>query len=85
MISSPRPEMQRFGPQHAEGSSQTTSVFVADPEAHFTIAVAEEANIIHPLKHEDYNAVGYLAEDCEGHRWYFGNYRPGQFWDNQPS
>ena len=24
---------------------------------------------------------GYMVEDIEGHQWYFGNYRPGAYWE----
>jgi hypothetical protein len=25
----------------------------------------------------------YIAEDLEGHQWYFGNYRPGAHWSQE--
>ena len=44
-----------------------------DVDAHHARAVAAGANVIRPL--EDSPDAGmrlYTAEDCEGHRWMFG-------------
>ncbi|WP_216362540.1 hypothetical protein [Bowmanella denitrificans] len=38
------------------------------------------AEIIQPLQDEEYGARGYMVKDPQGHMWYFGNYRPGQYW-----
>jgi uncharacterized glyoxalase superfamily protein PhnB len=81
MVSSPKPGSERFGPRHPRGGPTSLSVYVADPDAHHRRAVAAGARIVQQPKDEEYGARGYAAEDPEGHRWYFGNYRPGQFWE----
>ncbi len=83
MVSSPKPEMQRVAANTA-GQVCTLSVYVADPDQHHAQAVAAGAKVIRPLQDEDYGARGYMAEDLEGHQWYFGNYRPGGYWENPP-
>ncbi len=67
---------QRRLPAAAHG----LSVHVADPDAHYATAKAAGARIVAELHDADYGARGYEAEDLEGHRWYFGNYRPGGYW-----
>jgi len=81
MVSSPKPEDRRLSPRALAGSAQALSVFVPDPEAHHKRAVAAGARIIRPLQTEEYGARGYMAVDPEGHMWYFGNYRPGEYWE----
>jgi uncharacterized glyoxalase superfamily protein PhnB len=81
MVSSPKPEDRRVSPRALAGSAQALSVFVPDPDAHHKRAVAAGARIIRPLQTEEYGARGYMAVDPEGHMWYFGNYRPGEYWD----
>lgn len=81
MISSPKTDDRRVGPKALPGSSQVLSVFVPDPDAHHEVAVAAGARIVRPLRTEEYGARGYMALDPEGHLWYFGNYRPGEYWD----
>ena len=44
------------------------------------VAVAAGAKIVRAPRTEEYGARGYIALDLEGHVWYFGNYRPGEFW-----
>ena len=63
------------------GCAQALSVFIPDPDAHHRRAVFAGAQIIRPLQDEEYGARGYMAVDPEGHMWYFGNYRPGEYWD----
>jgi uncharacterized glyoxalase superfamily protein PhnB len=81
MVGSPRPEERRLAPRALAGLHQTLSVTVANPDAHHARAVAEGARILRPLQDEDYGSRGYMAEDPEGHVWYFGTYRPGAWWD----
>jgi uncharacterized glyoxalase superfamily protein PhnB len=81
MISSAKPEEHRYSPKALPGSSQTLSVFVEDPDAHCRLAVAAGARLVRALRTEDYGARGYMALDPEGHVWYFGNYRPGGYWE----
>ncbi len=80
MVSSPRDD--RLPPGKNGGYEAMLSVFVADPDAHMARAVAAGAIITQPLRDEEYGARGYGVTDLEGHRWYFGNYRPGQYWGN---
>lgn len=81
MVSSPKPEDGRVSPRALSGTAQALSVFVADPDAHHEVAVAAGARIVRPLRTEEYGARGYMAADPEGHFWYFGNYRPGEYWE----
>jgi uncharacterized glyoxalase superfamily protein PhnB len=57
-------------------STQTIYVIVDDADAHHARAVAAGAEIIMPLKDEDYGGRGYSARDPEGHCWTFGTYDP---------
>lgn len=81
MISSPKPEDRRAAPGSLPGIAQALSVFVADPDAHYKIAVAAGARVVRELRTEEYGARGYMVLDPEGHLWYFGNYRPGEYWE----
>ena len=80
MVSSPKPEQGRVAPGEA-GASFGLSVFVADPDAHHARAAAHGAEVVRPPQDEEYGARGYQARDPEGHAWYFGDYRPGAWWD----
>jgi uncharacterized glyoxalase superfamily protein PhnB len=51
-------------------------VIVDDPDAHHERAVAAGAEIVLPLKDEEYGSRGYTARDLEGNLWTFGTYRP---------
>ena len=83
MVSSQKPESGRVGPRQLQGrAAHALSVYVSDPDAHLKQAVAAGARILRPLRDEEYGARGYMAEDLEGHQWYFGNYRPGAYWVN---
>jgi uncharacterized glyoxalase superfamily protein PhnB len=81
MVASPKPEEGRVGPRALSGVSQVLSVVVADPDAHHAVAVAAGAHIVRPLRTEEYGARGYMVRDPEGHVWYFGDYRPGGYWE----
>lgn len=80
MVSSPKPEDRRAGPRSLPAYSQALSVYVADPDLHYARAVEAGAQVIRPLRTEEYGARGYGVLDLEGHPWYFGNYRPGEYW-----
>ena len=82
MISSPKPDEQRLSPRSLAGYSQALSIYVADPDAHYEVAMAAGATLIRPLQTEEYGARGYMVTDPEGHIWYFGNYRPGAYWSD---
>ena len=58
-------------------SIQHTYVAVADPDAHHARAKAAGAKIVMELHDTPYGSRDYACEDPEGHRWYFGTYRPG--------
>jgi uncharacterized glyoxalase superfamily protein PhnB len=79
MVSSPKPDQKRFAPGDA-GASAALSLYVADPDAHCTRARQAGAVILRDLRTEEYGARGYMAQDPEGHVWYFGDYRPGGHW-----
>jgi uncharacterized glyoxalase superfamily protein PhnB len=51
-------------------------VIVDDPDAHQQRAVAAGAEVVVPMKDEDYGSRGYTARDPEGNIWSFGTYRP---------
>ena len=82
MIGSPKPEYGWLSPKAAGGASQAISVCVDDPDAHHAIAVAAGAQVVRELRTEEYGARGYMARDPEGHLWYFGTYRPGEYWES---
>jgi uncharacterized glyoxalase superfamily protein PhnB len=60
------------------GGRNTQSVYciVDNADAHHAQAVAAGADIVMPLKDEDYGGRGYSARDPEGHVWTFGTYDP---------
>jgi uncharacterized glyoxalase superfamily protein PhnB len=79
MVSSARPEEGRVGPRALAGTSAEMCVLVDDPDAHCARARAAGARILQEPR-DEYCARGYLAADPEGHKWYFGTYRPGAYW-----
>jgi uncharacterized glyoxalase superfamily protein PhnB len=83
MISSAKPEDGRVSPKALTGVAQALSVYVVDPDAHHAVSVAAGAQVVRPLRTEEYGARGYMVRDPEGHVWYFGNYRPGEYWENE--
>jgi uncharacterized glyoxalase superfamily protein PhnB len=57
-------------------NTQSLCIYVDDVEAHYAQAKAAGAKIVRELKTSDYGAEhwadqGYMAEDPEGHLWYF--------------
>ena len=81
LISSPKTDDHRVSPKALAGVAQALSVYVADPDAHYKVAIAAGARVIRELRTEEYGARGYMALDPEDHLWYFGNYRPGEYWE----
>jgi uncharacterized glyoxalase superfamily protein PhnB len=79
-VSSANPAQGRASPRALRGVHQSLCVLVDDPDAHHARARAAGAKILQELRDEEYGARGYVAEDPEGHRWYFGTYRPGAHW-----
>ncbi len=56
---------------------QNVYVAIGDPDAHHDRAKAAGARITMSLRDTDYGSRDYGCEDPEGHRWFFGTYRPG--------
>lgn len=56
--------------------SQMCFIFVADVAAHFEKSKQHGAEIVTPLKKQDYGASDYVCRDPEGHIWSFGDYDP---------
>ena len=81
MVSSPKSDMGRVSPRGFSGTSQALSIRIDDPDAHYRRARAEGAAIMRDLRDEEYGSRGYMARDLEGHVWYFGTYRPGEYWE----
>jgi uncharacterized glyoxalase superfamily protein PhnB len=65
-------EMRRY-------NSQSPYLVVDDPDEVYHRALAAGAEIIIPLKDEDYGGRGFTCRDPEGHLWNFGSYDP---WKN---
>jgi uncharacterized glyoxalase superfamily protein PhnB len=64
-------------PEAAGGRcTQTVYAIVDDADAHHAVAIAHGAEVVMPLKNEDYGGRGYAARDPEGHFWTFGTYDP---------
>jgi uncharacterized glyoxalase superfamily protein PhnB len=80
MLATARTQDGCASPRGRSGVSGCTCVRVEDPDAHFARARAAGATILRELRDEDYGSRGYSAADLEGHRWYFGTYRPGEHW-----
>jgi uncharacterized glyoxalase superfamily protein PhnB len=49
---------------------------VSDPDGHHERAAAAGAEVVIPLRDEEYGSRGYSALDLEGNVWSFGTYRP---------
>lgn len=81
MVGSPKAKDHLVSPAGVSGTAQLLSVYVADPDSHYQLAIAAGATVIRELTTEDYGARGYIVKDIEGHVWYFGNYRPGDYWE----
>jgi uncharacterized glyoxalase superfamily protein PhnB len=58
------------------GSPTSIYLVVSDPDAHHERAVAAGAEVVIPLRDEEYGSRGYSALDPEGNVWSFGTYRP---------
>lgn len=56
--------------------SQSPYIIVEDADAHYSRAVAAGAEIVMPIKDEDYGGRVYSCRDPEGHVWNFGSYDP---------
>lgn len=56
--------------------SQSPYIIVEDADKHYARAVAAGAEIVMPIKDEDYGGRGYSCRDPEAHLWNFGTYDP---------
>jgi uncharacterized glyoxalase superfamily protein PhnB len=57
-------------------ATQSPYVIVADADTHHARALAAGAEIVYPIRDEDYGGRGYSCRDPEGHLWNFGTYDP---------
>lgn len=81
MLGTARPDDGLRSPLDLSGRHQSLSVIVDDVDAHHARALQAGATLVRPLREEDYGGRGYEVTDPEGHRWYFGTYVPGAWWD----
>lgn len=58
--------------------TQSPYIIVHDVDAHYERAVAAGAEIVMPLRDEDYGGRDYSCRDPEGYLWNFGTYDPWQ-------
>lgn len=63
-------------PKDAGGATQSTYFVVAAIDEHYDRAVAAGAEIVMPIRDEDYGGRAYSAKDPEGNLWNFGSYDP---------
>jgi uncharacterized glyoxalase superfamily protein PhnB len=65
-------------PLSVEGSvvSQSPYIIVEDVDEHYARAIAAGAEIVIPIKDEDYGGRDYSCRDPEGFLWSFGTYNP---------
>jgi uncharacterized glyoxalase superfamily protein PhnB len=82
MLGTERAAEGRYSPRNLEGVNSGLSVYVADPDAHYAIAVAAGAEITQELEDTPFGARGYGARDLEGHWWFFSDYVPGANWQS---
>lgn len=61
-------------PVQLGGRTQSLTIFVEDPDAHFTRAKAAGARICEEPHDTVYGERQYAAEDLEGHRWLFSRH-----------
>ncbi len=81
MVSSATKRPGHLGQRRLPAASHGLSVFVADADAHYATARAAGARILTEIADAEHGGRGYEAEDIEGHRWYFGSYRVGSYWN----
>jgi len=63
-------------PEKAQPVTQGIYVVVDNVDAHYAKADEAGAEIVRPIKTQDYGGRDYTARDLEGHIWTFGNYDP---------
>jgi len=64
-------------PDELDGiNTQAPYLVISDVDDHYKNAVANNAEIILPLKEEEYDGKSYTCRDLEGNIWIFGSYDP---------
>lgn len=64
-------------PSEIEGfNTQSAYLIVEEIDAHYQKAKEGKAEIVLPLKEEEYGGKSYTCKDPEGYLWNFGNYNP---------
>ena len=58
--------------------SQSPYIIVEDVDKHYARAIASGAEVVIPIKDEDYGGRDYSCRDPEGFLWNFGTYNPWQ-------
>lgn len=60
------------------GGAETQSAYVVvdDPDMVYARAKLEGAEIVRPIRDEDYGGRGFTCRDLEGHLWSAGSYDP---------
>ena len=61
-------------PRHDDRRSGTTYIYVNDVDAHHAHATQEGATITSEPEDQSYGDRTYVAEDPEGHRWFFAQH-----------
>lgn len=56
--------------------TQSAYIVIAEIDAHYARAKAAGAEMVMPIKDEDYGGRVYSCRDNEGHLWSFGSYDP---------
>ena len=64
-------------PQEVDGfNTQSPYFIIKDVDEHYENAIQHGAEIVMPIKDEDYGGRGYSCKDLEGYIWNFGSYNP---------
>jgi len=63
-------------PRALGGTTQSPYIVVPDADAVLASAVAAGAEIVMPIKDEDYGGRGFSCRDPEGHLWNIGTFDP---------
>ena len=64
----------RTTPAQSGSCTQMLSLFMEDVDAHYARSQQAGAKIIEPLNETAYGERQYVAEDPEGHRWFFSRH-----------
>jgi uncharacterized glyoxalase superfamily protein PhnB len=69
-----RPRPGEASPAQIGQQTQSLTVFVNDPEAHFHRSKSAGAKIVEDLHETCYGELQYGVEDIEGHHWLFSKH-----------